>query len=102
MAQRFYITLGATTSAGGRVTSASSGLALNGARTALEGDSVWCESCASNGVIALDAPREGARDNGRQHALSGDLCLCRCDPPPRLVARQQGSILHGPAPCSDD
>lgn len=91
MPRRFYITLGAPTTAGGKVTSASSLLSVNGIRTALEGDSVWCEGCQSNGVIALDAQREGARDNGRQHALSGDLCLCRCEPPPRLLPGQEGS-----------
>jgi len=91
MPRRSYITLGAATSAGGRVSSASALLSINGIRAALEADTVWCEACHSNGVIALDAARDGARDNGRQLALSGDLCLCRCSPPPRLLPAQEES-----------
>lgn len=89
MATRYYITLGATTTAGGTVTSASSLLALNGVKVALEGDQVSCPACDTTGTIGLDGPRMVARDNGRQYALSDDLCLCRCSPPPRMVATQQ-------------
>jgi hypothetical protein len=40
------------------------------------------------GVIQPDGPRLGERCNGKQVALHDDLCLCKCDPPPRLVANQ--------------
>jgi DTW domain-containing protein YfiP len=33
-------------------------------------------------------PRLSEADNGKQVALSDDLCICRCAPPPRLVASQ--------------
>lgn len=92
MATRHYITLGSSTTAGGTVTSASSLLSLNGVRVALEGDQVSCPACNCTGVIGLDGPRVQARDNGRQHALSDDLCLCQCHPPPRLVAAHQLSL----------
>ncbi|MET0208956.1 MAG: PAAR domain-containing protein [Burkholderiaceae bacterium] len=88
MATRYYITLGASTTAGGPVTSASSLLALDGVKVALEGDQVSCPVCGTTGIIGLDGPRLPARRDGRQYALDGDLCLCRCDPPPRLVAVQ--------------
>lgn len=88
MAQRFYITLGATTSAGGTVVSAASLMALDGVPVALEGDAVACPACNGAGLIAADGPRLPARDAGRLYALSGDLCLCGCEPPPRLVAAQ--------------
>jgi len=88
MATRHYITLGASTSAGGAVTSASSLLALNGLKVALEGDQVSCPACGMAGTIGLDGPRMQARDNGRHYALSDDLCLCECEPAPRLVAAQ--------------
>jgi len=94
MATRYYITLGATTTAGGTVTSASSLLAINGVKVALEGDQVTCPACDSTGAIALDGPHVAARDNGRHYALSDDLCRCRCNPPPRLVAAQQLSLLR--------
>lgn len=88
MATRYYITLGATTTAGGTVTSASSLLSLNGVKVALEGDRVSCPFCGAVATIGLDGPRMQARDSGMCYALSNDLCLCYCDPPPRLVAVQ--------------
>lgn len=89
MATRYYITLGATTTAGGTVISASSLLALDGVKVALEGDQVSCPACGTTGVIGLDGPRLPACHQGRQYALDGDLCLCHCNRPPRLVAVQQ-------------
>ena len=89
MAKRYYITLGASTTAGGTVTSASSLLALDGVKVVLEGDQVTCPACGSTGLIALDGARLSTRQDGRDYALEGDLCLCRCDPPPRLIANQQ-------------
>ena len=38
-------------------------------------------------------PRE--KEGRRQEALGGDLCLCRCTPPPQLVASQQTSWVEG-------
>lgn len=95
MPQRFYITLGATTSAGGTVVSASSLMALDGVRVALEGDEIACPACDGVGIIGADGPRLPVRDAGRLHALSGDLCLCGCEPPPRLVAAQERSGQTG-------
>ncbi|QNA88131.1 PAAR domain-containing protein [Massilia sp. Dwa41.01b] len=91
MPDRFYMTLGATTTAGGEVTSASSLTAIDGAAIALEGDTVSCPRCLSDGVIAPDGPRLDVAHEGRQYALDGDLCLCKCNPPPRLVAVQTRS-----------
>jgi uncharacterized Zn-binding protein involved in type VI secretion len=85
MIKRYHITQGATTTAGGVVTSASSLINIDGIRVALEGDSVFCKACNSTGVIKADGPRLGHRFDGREIALTDDLCLCRCDPPPRLV-----------------
>lgn len=91
MVKRYYITLGATTTAGGTVTTASSLMAIDGVKAALEHDRVWCPSCYSEGLIALDGPRLQVRCNGVPYALDDDLCLCRCTPPPRLVAAQHQS-----------
>jgi uncharacterized Zn-binding protein involved in type VI secretion len=88
MIKRYHITLGATTTAGGTVTSASSLISLNGARIALDGDTVFCKACNSDGFIKLDGPRLNDSFNGRQVALSDDLCICKCNQPPRLVNTQ--------------
>jgi uncharacterized Zn-binding protein involved in type VI secretion len=92
MITRYHITLGATTTAGGKViTSGCAFFTINGAPIALERDKCWCPKCNSEGVIMLDGPRLNERGNGLQKALSGDLCVCKCAPPPRLVAAQTQS-----------
>ena len=88
MLKRYHITLGATTTAGGKVITASSIMSINGVRIALEDDKVFCEACNSPGVIKLEGPRLSERFNNRQVALNDDLCLCKCSPPPRLVSNQ--------------
>jgi len=88
MLRRFHITLGATTTAGGKVITASAPCTINGERLALENDKVWCQQCNSEGVIKLDGPRISERWNGKQAALNDDLCICKCSPPPRLVNSQ--------------
>lgn len=88
MLTRYHITLGATTSASGKVISASTCRSINGARVAREGDKIACPACSSTGLIALNGPRLSESDNGRQVALSGDLCICKCPSPPRLIASQ--------------
>ncbi|GAB3440875.1 PAAR domain-containing protein [Massilia solisilvae] len=86
--ERYHITLGASTTAGGKVTSAASDRTLNGARVAYAGDSVSCPKCNAEGVIEPDGPRISETLNGRQVALSDDICRCKCNPPPRLIANQ--------------
>jgi len=88
MIKRYHITLGAGTTAGGTVTSAGSLMSVDGARIALEGDTVACTACKADGVIQSDGPRLSERFNNRQVALSDDLCLCKCRPSPRLVNSQ--------------
>lgn len=88
MLKRYLITLGATTTAGGKVTSGCAFMSIDDALVALEGDTVWCPACESEGVIALDGPRLSSAFEGREEALGDDLCMCKCSAPPRLVAAQ--------------
>jgi uncharacterized Zn-binding protein involved in type VI secretion len=92
MIKRYHITLGATTTASGTVTSASSVMSIDGANIALEGDSVFCKACDSYGVIKLDGPRLSFRFDNREVALSDDLCICKCSQPPRLVSIQTRKV----------
>lgn len=82
--RRYHITLGASTSARGKVTSASSHCSINGVRMAVEGDSVLCPTCKTQGKIACIGPRIPEACDGKQVALEGDLCICGCAPPPKL------------------
>jgi uncharacterized Zn-binding protein involved in type VI secretion len=86
--KRYTITEGATTTAGGKVISASSHGSVNGARIALENDPVHCPACNSTGHIVCVGPRLSERWNGVQVALENDLCACQCYPHPRLVPSQ--------------
>jgi uncharacterized Zn-binding protein involved in type VI secretion len=88
MTIRYHITLGARTTAGGKVVSATSHRSINGVKVACAGDAVYCPGCNSEGVIEPDGPRISDRFNGRQVGLSDDVCRCKCNPPPRLIANQ--------------
>lgn len=88
MIDRYFITLGAPTTAGGRVSSASRFETIDGAPVAVQGDTCWCPKCLSEGVIRADGPRLSDTIDGRQVALQDDLCICKCSPPPRLAASQ--------------
>src|SRR5690242_17182876 len=64
--------------------------ALNDRQIAHESDEVSCPACGTTGKIQCDGPRipmEGP--DGQRVALSDDLCICQCSPPPKLVASQQ-------------
>lgn len=88
MLRRYFITLGAPTTAGGKVTSAQHLDRIEGVPIALEGDTCWCPACLSEGVIRPDGPRLNDTFETRELALADDLCICKCSPPPRLRAAQ--------------
>lgn len=91
MSTRYHITLGASTSAGGKVITASSFRSIHGAKVACEGDTIFCPACKSPGIIELAGARLSERVHGKQVALSDDLCRCKCSPPPILIASQNVS-----------
>jgi uncharacterized Zn-binding protein involved in type VI secretion len=86
--KRHTITLGASTTVGGTVLSASSSGSINGVTIALEGDSIACPACKSPGKIFCIEPRIPETWNGKKVALENDLCICGCSSPPRLVPSQ--------------
>jgi uncharacterized Zn-binding protein involved in type VI secretion len=102
--QRYHITLGASTSAGGKVISASSCCSIDGVLVALEGDAIFCPACKSPGKIKIFGPRISESWNGTQVALQDDLCVCKCTPPPKLIASQQRKYQEvggsAPSPAS--
>ena len=80
---------GAKTSVGGEVISGMERTSFNGQMIAREGDRVACPACGTEGFIALAGPRLHEEWGGKQAALEGDLCICKCDPPPELIACQR-------------
>lgn len=104
--RRYTITLGAPTSTGGKVISASSNGKIDGAPIALEGDLVTCPACKTAGKIVCVGPRIPETWGGKNVALENDLCICRCASAPRLlpsqtlrcqVIKDTGRALSGPA-----
>ena len=92
--KRYHITLGARTTAGGIVATASSLASVDGAPIAVEGDTINCPACRSDGVIVCAGPRLPDHWEGRRYALQDDLCVCKCVPAPRLVATQTLKCQH--------
>ena len=90
--QRYEICDGDTTTAGGRVIATRSNDTFRGRPVAYESDPVWCPKCNTTGRIVCVRRRYDTGPGGKQSALSGDWCLCKCDPHPLLVARQQDSF----------
>jgi len=86
--KRYTITLGASTTAGGKVIVASANGSINGVKIALENDLIFCPACKSQGEIVCVGPRIPETWNGKQVALENDLCMCGCPVPPKLIANQ--------------
>jgi uncharacterized Zn-binding protein involved in type VI secretion len=86
--RRYFITRGAKTTAGGTVVGGLTGFRITQVDIALEGHEVLCPMCKTTGVIVCVGPRLKQWARGRRVALSDDLCRCKCDPPPRLLADQ--------------
>jgi len=86
--RRYFITRGAKTTAGGTVVGGLTGFRITQVDIALEGHEVRCPMCKTTGVIVCVGPRLEQWARGRRVALSDDLCRCKCDPPPRLLADQ--------------
>jgi uncharacterized Zn-binding protein involved in type VI secretion len=96
--KRYHITLGASTTAGGKVITASSCCSIDGVKVAVEGDKIICPACKSQGSIRIFGPRIPESWNGKQVALQDDLCVCKCPSPPKLVANQslKCQVVGGP------
>lgn len=86
--KRYTITLGASTTTGGKVISATSHGSIDGKRIAVEGDLVICPACKSQGKIQCIDPRLPETWNGKKVALENDLCVCKCPIPPKLIPNQ--------------
>lgn len=86
--KRYYIRDGAKTTADGTVRASSTFTTLYGLGLAREGDPVDCPTCGEQGVIQCVMPRLSDSSEGKEVALSDDLCICGCSPPPTLLPDQ--------------
>lgn len=89
--RRALLKLGDKTTAGGVVLEGIDSYTHHGTPITFIGAKIWCAACNSEGVIGWKGPHQSATMNGKQQALEGDLCLCKCDPPPVLLASQDSA-----------
>lgn len=87
--KRYYIRAAAKTTAGGTVRAPNTRFTMNGAPVACEGDPVDSPACGTEGVIKCVMPRLPDSLDGKEVALSDDLCICSCTPPPKLISDQE-------------
>ncbi|WP_175783127.1 PAAR domain-containing protein [Burkholderia anthina] len=93
--KRYDIVKGDTTTAGGLIEGCNGNDLVGAREQAYEGDPVACPACETVGKIACDGPRiRTTGPDGRQAALSDDLCVCQCSPSPRLIASQISSFIE--------
>lgn len=91
--KRHFIVLGDTTTAGGTVKQGEDKSPLQGKPLSYHGAEVYCSACKSVGHISGVAPFRPMKLFGKQIALENDLCMCQCNPPPKLVASQQVAYM---------
>ena len=69
------------------------GSSFDGRPLAYLGASVLCHTCNTEGIIVSDGSPYTMSVMGKQVALENDLCQCKCEPLPKLVASQtMGSL----------
>jgi uncharacterized Zn-binding protein involved in type VI secretion len=83
--RRYNIVHGDTTTAKGIVQAFQSDTTNMGKVLAVIGGEVICPKCKTTGLIVPDGPRLHENFMGREAVLDKDICMCACDPKPRLI-----------------
>ncbi|PAK13859.1 PAAR domain-containing protein [Burkholderia ubonensis] len=91
--RRFFIVLGDKTTSGGTVLEGESRALNHGTPLSYHGARVYCPACNSEGHIVGDGPSWPMLLHGKQVALEDDLCICKCNPPPRLLRSQTNASM---------
>lgn len=87
--KRFFCLKGDKTTAGGTLTEGIECFVVSNLSIGFHGASVFCAACGTTGHILCIEPRlDITLPNGKMPAAHGDLCLCKCNPPPTLIASQ--------------
>ena len=90
---RRFVRKGDKTDRNGVVKDGIGNSSLQGEPLAYLGGLVECPACGTEGVIISDGSPRTMTVMGKQVALENDLCQCKCDPLPKLIASQTlGSI----------
>jgi len=90
---RRFIRKGDKTDRNGVVEDGIENSSFQGQPLAYLGGRVQCPACGAEGVIISDGFPRTMTVRGKQVALENDLCQCKCEPLPKLIASQAlGSI----------
>ncbi|QSY06571.1 PAAR domain-containing protein [Burkholderia pseudomallei] len=91
--KRNMLVVGDRTTAGGVVQEGVAAGFNNGTPLAYHGALVHCPACKSEGRIVGVGPTWPMTFDGKQVALENDLCICKCDPPPRMIASKNDMFM---------
>ncbi|WP_174769867.1 PAAR domain-containing protein [Paraburkholderia hayleyella] len=91
--RRYLIVLGDKTTAGGVVIQAEESHRNHGKPLAYHGAQIYCHACKTTGHIYNVPPYRPMELMGKQVALENDICICKCNPPPRLIASQHNASM---------
>ncbi|WP_186083610.1 PAAR domain-containing protein [Burkholderia gladioli] len=83
--RRGFLLVGDKSAVGGVIVDGISGMTDNGREIARIGSTVMCPACQSPGKIVAAGSRLPGSMFGHQVALDGDVCACKCAPPPRMM-----------------
>ena len=86
--RRSYLKIGDKSSAGGTVTEGIPDTTHFGTELTFVGAQVACPACKSVGNIVAKGPRLPGSMMGLEPALEGDVCVCKCSPPPVMLPSQ--------------
>jgi len=91
--KRSYLKIGDKSSAGGTVVEGIPLMTHHGKELTFVGATVTCPACKSTGHIVAKGPRWPGDLMGKHAALEGDVCSCKCYPPPVMIASQSDMTM---------
>ncbi|MFK0375590.1 PAAR domain-containing protein [Pandoraea sp. NPDC090278] len=93
--RRYYLRRGDKSTADGIVIEGDSSMKIYGVDATFVGAKVFCRTCKSDGRIVAHGPRVSSIDlHGREAALDGDICVCKCPRPPSMLASQSSAYMQ--------
>jgi uncharacterized Zn-binding protein involved in type VI secretion len=97
--RRYYLKKDDQSSAGGVVLEGEETCMHYGTAMTYLGAKVYCHTCKTVGLIVGQGPRLSDTMMGKEAALDGDVCICKCDPPPVMIASQNDSFQELDSPA---
>ncbi|MGN7102204.1 PAAR domain-containing protein [Ralstonia holmesii] len=90
--RRNFLKKGDGSTAGAEVLEGEETCTHNGTALTFIGAKVYCYACKTVGLIAAQGPRWPDFMMEKEQALEGDICICKCQPPPIMIASQNDSF----------